>query len=99
VHVVTDGDHDTALVIANGAPLGHVAILFVRPSGLYILLPGDLHALIQIVKHVEDLVLAFQVFDRPIGKDLTHAIHKIFPIGSTVKVVHHQEAAFQQIFP
>src|SRR5579871_4750594 len=29
MHVVTDGHHDAAVRIANGAPLGHVAVLFI----------------------------------------------------------------------
>src|ERR1700677_1736548 len=99
VHVVTDGDHDAALVVANCTPLGHVSVFFVRPPGLYVLFPGNLHALIRIVKYVEDFVLAAQGFRRPVGKNLTHAIHKIFPISSTMEIIHHQEPTFQKVFP
>src|SRR6516165_10684683 len=63
MHVVADGDDDSPLVVANGAPLRLVSIFLVSASGPNILLAGYLHLVVDIVECVEDLIAALQVLD------------------------------------
>ncbi len=95
---MADGDHDAALVVADGAPLGLIAVLLVGAAGPNLLLAGNLHLVVDVVESMKDLVAALQVFDGAIGQHLAHAVHKVLPVLSAVKVVHHQEAALEQIF-
>src|SRR5579863_9509455 len=89
MHVVADGHDDSAFVISYGAPLGLITILFIRAPRPYVLLSRYLHFVIDIVEGVEDFIAALKVLDRPVGKDLTHAVHKAFPVFGAVEVVDH----------
>ena len=42
MHVRADGHHDAPVVVADGAPLGHVAILLIGSAGVDVLFAGDL---------------------------------------------------------
>jgi hypothetical protein len=68
MHVVADRHHHAAAIVANGAPLRHVAVLFVGSAGVDILLAGNLEAVVDVVERVEELVLILEVFDGAIRK-------------------------------
>src|SRR5579862_3628288 len=61
VHVVADGDHHAAFVVANGPPLWHIAVLFVGPSGIHILFARDLEARADVVEPVENFIVVAEV--------------------------------------
>src|ERR1035438_5945867 len=42
MHVGADGHHDAPVIVADGAPLGHVAVLFISAAGVDVDLAGDL---------------------------------------------------------
>jgi len=48
---------------------------------------------------VEDLVLERNVDDRVFGEDLLHLVLEDLPLVRAPEVVHHQEAAPQEVVP
>src|ERR1700728_1423488 len=54
VHVVTDGYDYAAFIIADGTPLGLIAILLVGAAAPHILLARYLHFVIDVVERMED---------------------------------------------
>src|ERR1700680_4948389 len=76
MHVVAHGDDDATLVVADGSPSRHVAVLFIGPACSYILLTGHLEAVVEVVQHVKDLIAVLQVLDRAIREDLAHSVHE-----------------------
>jgi len=49
VHVGTDRDHDSTPVVADGAPLWHVAVLFISAPGSDVNLARDLKLFVDVV--------------------------------------------------
>src|SRR5215470_15275872 len=97
MHVMTDGDHDMSFVVADSTPFWLITILFVSASGANPLLASNLHFVIDVIERMEDFVTALEVLYRTIRQDLSHAIHKVFPILGSVKIIHHQKSTFEQI--
>ena len=64
VHVGADGDHDAAAIVADGAPLRHIAVFLVSPAGVDIDFAGDLEFLVDVVEDVVDLVGIGEARDR-----------------------------------
>src|SRR5690349_12435430 len=57
VAIVGDGDHDAALIVADGAPFGYLHIGQIRtPVSLDKARAGNLEAIVEIVHGVEDFV-------------------------------------------
>src|ERR1700733_2762967 len=97
MHVGADGHHDASVVTADGAPLGHVAVLFVGSAGVDVDLARDLKFFVDVVQVVVDLVFILKILHGPVGQHLAHAGHEMLPVVSAVEIVHHQETALQQI--
>src|SRR5208283_3809521 len=97
MHVVANGDDDATLVVADGAPFGLIAVLFVGAPGPNVLLTGDLHLVVNVVEGMEDLVAALQVLDGTIREDLAHAVHEVLPILGAMEIVHHEKTALEEI--
>src|ERR1035438_7545955 len=49
MHVGADGHHDAPVIVADGAPLGHVAILLISAARVDVDLAGDLELFIDVV--------------------------------------------------
>ena len=87
------------LLVADGAPLRDVAVLLVGAARVDVLLAGHLEALADVVQHVKNLVAVGQVRDRIlIGRQHhPHAAQEALPVGRAVEIVHHEEAALEQV--
>ena len=75
MHVEANGDHDAPFVVADGAPAGNEAVLLVSPSGVDILLDGNLK-LLQVVDDVEERIVV-ATLDGPVGEDLRIPLRKL----------------------
>src|SRR5207245_5739027 len=87
------------LVVPDGAALGDVAVLLIRPPRLDELFAWDLEALADVVQDVKNLIAVRQVRDGIVIRRQyhPHASEEAFPIGGAMEIVHHEEAALQQI--
>ena len=47
---------------------------------------------------MENLVVVAQILHRPIGQHLAHSGHEAVPVGGAVEIIHHEEAALEQVF-
>src|SRR5215469_2849754 len=93
MHVVADSDHDASLVVTDGTPFRNVPVLLICAAGADVLFARNLHAFVDVIENVEDLVLAVEVFDGPVRQYLTHTAHKVLPVCGSMKVVHHEKSA------
>jgi hypothetical protein len=71
IHVVADGDHDPALVVANATPMRYFpgGAFFVGDAGLKDLRAGNLKAVLQVIDRVKNRVVVGDVLDGAVGKD------------------------------
>src|SRR5580704_12764783 len=97
MHVGADRHHDAPVVVADGAPLGHVAVLLISSAGVDVDLAGDLKLFVDVVQDVVDLVAILEILDGPIRQHHAHAGHEMPPVVGAVEVVHHQETALKKI--
>ena len=64
MHVGADGDHDAPMIVADGAPFGHIAVLFISAAGVDVELARDLKLFVDVVQDVVDLVVILEILDR-----------------------------------
>ncbi len=97
VHIETDGHHDAAIFVTNGLPFRIDTVVLVGPARIDVLIPGNLWPLVQIVKHVKNLVFIRQILDRSVGQDFAHSYHEACPGRGAMEAVHDEEAAALQV--
>ena len=80
IHVVADGDHDPALVVANATPMRHFpgGAFFVGDACLKDLRAGNLKAVLQVIDRVKNRVVVGDVLDGVVGKDPPDAVDESF---------------------
>src|ERR1035441_3215214 len=61
VHVGANRHHDPPMIVPDPAPLRHIAVLLIGPPVVNIVLTRHLEAVVQVIQHVEYLVLVGQV--------------------------------------
>src|SRR5438552_1751535 len=95
---MTDGNHDSPLVVIDAPPLGLEPVVFEHGSGIDVLQSRHLETIVQIIYDVEDGIFVIKIYDFSVGKDFIDPRDEVVPLDGAVKIVHHQEAATQQIF-
>ncbi len=67
MHVVADGHHDAPVPVANGPPLGNVAVFFIGYAAGDVLLAWYLKFFVDVVEGVVYLVAVRKILDLRVG--------------------------------
>src|SRR5260370_33860046 len=94
---MADGDHDTAIVVADGAPFGESTIGCVLPGSPNVPGAGDLEAFVEVVHDVKYLITVLQIFDGTVWENKNHPPHERVSLVISVRIVDHDEAADYQV--
>src|SRR6202030_3353715 len=96
IHIMTDDDHQPALVVVDSPPLGCETVVLEHRTAVHILKPGHLKAVVQIIYDVEDGIFVIKIYNLAVRKDAFHAGDEVVPLDCAVEIVAHEESAAQQ---